>query len=256
MRVDCFPFNNELDLLECRLTELDAAVDYFVLVEAPVTHGGNKSKPLYFAENKDRFAAWSDRIVHIVADEMPTDVDAWSREHAQREFFWDGLRKLDAGPDDIVLQSDVDEIPTALTATFVNPKGFVRFRQTLYSFAIDWKHPEPWWGTVAGRVKDITKMAAMRDARCHYLPELPDAGWHFSWLGGLEKAAQKLDSFCHPEVADLGWRERLQECYEQGIHLDNGRVGTKLIPVDVDDTYPEWIREGHAPASWYRPRVP
>ena len=30
--VDAFPFNNELDILECRLIELYDAVDYFVLV--------------------------------------------------------------------------------------------------------------------------------------------------------------------------------------------------------------------------------
>jgi flavin reductase (DIM6/NTAB) family NADH-FMN oxidoreductase RutF len=36
--VDCFPFNNELDMLECRLTELYDAVDAFVLVEARVDH--------------------------------------------------------------------------------------------------------------------------------------------------------------------------------------------------------------------------
>jgi phosphoribosylformylglycinamidine synthase len=38
--------------------------------------------------------------------------------------------------------------------------------------------------------------------------------------------------------------------YRDGIHVD----GTKMTPVDVDDTWPRWIVEGHAPASWYRPR--
>ena len=28
----------------------------------------------------------------------------------------------------------------------------------------------------------------------------------------------------------------------------------KLTPVDVDETWPRWIVEGNAPASWFRPR--
>ena len=35
-----FSFFNELDLLELRLHELNKVVDYFVLVEATLTHSG------------------------------------------------------------------------------------------------------------------------------------------------------------------------------------------------------------------------
>lgn len=254
MIYDSFMFRNELDLLECRLVELEDVPNLqHVIVEANVTHGGNKPREFVYPDHRDRFSAWADRITYIQATNLPTDVDAWSREHAQREWVWEGLK--DAQADDIVLHGDLDEIPTALAARFVKPKGFVRFRQTLYSFAIDWQHPEPWWGTIAGRVRDIGKFAELRSARCWLLPELPDAGWHFSWLGTAKEAEEKLDAFCHPEVADLGWRDRLAECHQTGRHLDNGRIGTELIPVDVDETYPKWIREGNAPASWYRPRI-
>lgn len=254
MIIDAFPFRDEFDLLECRLTELQDVPDLVhVLVEADRTHGGNKPKPYFYAENKERFAPWADRIMHVMATDLPDDVDAWSREHAQREWCWEGLKQLDVQPDDVVLHGDLDEIPTALAARYVKPKGIVRFRQTLYSFAVDWQHPDPWWGTVATRAKDITRFADLRTARCGFLPEI-EGGWHFSWLGGAKAAEEKLDAFCHPEVADLGWRERLDECYRTGRHLDNGRVGTQLIPVDVDETWPRWISEGHAPASWFRPR--
>ena len=149
-----------------------------------------------------------------------------------------------------MLHGDLDEIPTALAARWVRPRGFVRFRQVLYCFALDWQHPDPWWGTVAGRVKDITNFADMRTARCHYLPDLPDAGWHLRLAGHPPEAEEKLDAFCHPEIADMGWRERLAECYETGLHVD----GKKLIPVDVDESWPRWVREGNALKSWYRPR--
>ena len=55
MIYDCFSFYNELDLLEIRLNVLKGTVDKFVLAEATVTHTGHP-KPLYYAENKARFA--------------------------------------------------------------------------------------------------------------------------------------------------------------------------------------------------------
>lgn len=253
MIYDSFMFRDEVDLLECRLTELQDIPDLVhVVVEADVTHGGNRPREYVYPDHRERFSPWADRIRYVQATDLPDDPDAWSREHAQREWCWEGMK--DADPDDIVLHGDLDEIPTALHARMVRPRGFVRFRQRLYSFAVDWLHPDPWWGTVAGRVRDIQTFSGMRDARCHHLPDLPDAGWHFSWLGGPEAAREKMDAFCHPEVKDLGWYDRLDECYRDGIHLDNGRQGTRLIPVDVDESFPRWIREGHAPASWFRPR--
>ena len=68
---DAFQFYNELDVLEVRLHELNASVHRFVLVEATRTHS-NKPKPLYFQEAASRFAAFSDKIVHVVVDDLPS----------------------------------------------------------------------------------------------------------------------------------------------------------------------------------------
>ena len=52
---DCFPFNDEFDLLELRLMELYDIVDVFVLCEAPWTFL-NTPKPLHYQANSARFA--------------------------------------------------------------------------------------------------------------------------------------------------------------------------------------------------------
>lgn len=249
MIFDTFPFNNELDILECRLTELEDVPDLVhVLVEADVTHGGNTPKPLHYQTNRERFARWADRIHAVTATNLPTDVDAWSREHAQREWVWQGLGELNADPDDIVLHGDVDEIPTVLAVSMVRPRGFVVMEQRLHCFAVDWLHSQPWRGTVAARVSDVRQFAAMRDARLTAPVVLPDAGWHLSWLGGEEIADAKMRAFCHPEIIPE-WQGRLGECYRDGVHVD----GTKMAAVTVDESWPRWITEGHAPESWYRP---
>lgn len=251
-RFDCFMFGTEFDILECRLTELqDVPGLTHVIVEADVTHGHNTPKPYLLTEameETDRFDRWADRIHIVRATGLPEEHDAWSREHAQREWFREGLTELNAQPDDIVMQSDADEIPTVLAATFVNPRGFVVFEQRLHCFAVDWLHPEPWRGTVAGRYGDIKSFAAMRDARLTAPIVLPEAGWHCSWLGGEEVADRKMRSFCHPEI-EPQWTGKLGNCWRTGMHVD----GTQQSPVTVDESWPRWIVEGNAPESWYRP---
>jgi beta-1,4-mannosyl-glycoprotein beta-1,4-N-acetylglucosaminyltransferase len=270
---DCFPFAGtptELLLLECRFDELYRAVDAFVVVEATVDHQDHP-KDLRWPANADRYEQWADKVVYVVADRLPTldeDPGPWGREHAQREWITEGLRALDVHPDDIVLQSDLDEIPKALYARNVKPRGLERiaFRQRGHFWAVDWVYPHPWRGTVAGRAESLGKwdadgvfvpypgaFAAMRDQRNFATPVTPgDAshGWHFSWLGGVDAARTKVRSFCHPEVEErivrdpeLFWRE--------GIHVD----GLKMFPSEVDGTYPRWMQNPkNVPANWYRPQ--
>ena len=113
--VDCFTFYNELDLLEYRLNLLYDTVDYFILVEATLTHVG-KPKELYYNQNKERFKQWSDKIIHIVVDDFPfneTNInclnnDQWKNEKFQRNCITRGLKKINI---DLLILSDVDEIP-------------------------------------------------------------------------------------------------------------------------------------------------
>jgi hypothetical protein len=259
--VDCFPFNNELDMLECRLEELYDAVDAFVLVEARVDHQDHP-KPLWYQDHKERFAPWADKIVPVVAGPMPTraeDNDPWAREHAQREFIADGLAQLDLTDHDVILQSDVDEIPRALHARNVRPKGFWSFAQRGCFFAVDWAYPHPWFGTVAATVESLGRMAErnrfayMRDVRmtAHNPTHLQDAGWHLSWLGGHEAAMAKVGSFCHPEVEDQIVEGLASDRFlRDGWHVD----GIKMTPVDVDDSWPRYVYERRCPANWFRPR--
>ena len=262
--VDSFPFNNELDMLEMRLVELYDAVDHFIVVEAENDHQDHP-KPLWYADHKGRFAAFADKIVHVIVKtgEMPSlraDNDPWAREHAQREFIGRGLETLNLDDHDILLQSDVDEIPRALQTRNVRPGGqMVSFGQRMHCFAVDWQHPDLWFGTVASRLDTLHKLpsarrfAWMRDMRLRTVnpAHLRDAGWHFSWLGGREATLTKLGSFCHPEIA-----ERTEPLLQDGtfmiagFHVD----GAKMLPVDVDETWPKWIVDGHAPKVWYRPR--
>jgi len=259
--IDAFPFHDELDVLEMRLTELYDTVDYFVLVEAEVTHQ-DRPKPSYYLDNGERFKQWADKIVPVWATGLPTAQDApdpWAREHAQREHIAAGLATIGVTDKDVVLQSDVDEVPRALHVRNARPQSFVGFEQRGHFWAVDWLYEPGWRGTVAGTVESIHALhqshpfGSMRNTRnLAGLTVLPDAGWHFSWLGGPERATRKVNSFCHPEVeGDIRGAIANDNFYwREGFHVD----GVKMRPVDVDETWPKWIVDGNAPASWYRPR--
>jgi len=106
---DCFTFYNELDLLEMRLEILSNSVDFFVLVEANKTHSG-KEKELFFQNNKEGFAKFSEKIIHVIVEDMPEVVkgDRWLLENFQREAVSRGL--FSCQDDDLIIISDLDEI--------------------------------------------------------------------------------------------------------------------------------------------------
>lgn len=253
MIYDAFMLHDEMDMLEARLTELeDVPGLVHVIVEARVTHQ-DKPKPLYFYEHKARFDRWQHRIVYVVASDLPTVEDApnqWARENAQREWIGTALRGAD--PEDIVLQSDVDEIPRALVVRNVKPRSPVALDMAFHPFAVDWVHPERWRGTVACRVRHLSGLGAfsrMRNMRNTAQP-IPDAGWHFSWVGGTEYALHKLASFCHPEIADRTLDGLRDDVFlTEGFHVD----GHKLAAYDGDD-WPRWVRDRKCPTNWFRPR--
>lgn len=107
---DCFTFFNELDLLEMRFNILNDKVDFFVLVEATKTHSGEK-KELFFERNRDRFSNFSNKIIHIIVDDLPEikNGDRWLLENFQRDAIMRGLSGC--GGNDIIVISDLDEIP-------------------------------------------------------------------------------------------------------------------------------------------------
>ena len=87
---DCFPFYNELDLLDLRLAEHYDHVDYFVLVEANKTFQNN-DKPFYYHDNKNRFSKWRDKIIHVRVMDMPDGDNPWERETHQRNKILRGI---------------------------------------------------------------------------------------------------------------------------------------------------------------------
>jgi beta-1,4-mannosyl-glycoprotein beta-1,4-N-acetylglucosaminyltransferase len=248
---DCFLFCDELDLLECRLREHEDVPDLMhVLVEADRTHGGNAMKPFVFLDNRERFRKWNDRIWwHGTVFGSMAMANPWEREHAQREQFAVPLERGEVQPEDLVMQSDVDEIPDVAAIERVHHDlsngQVVVLEQRPHYLALDWQHPDIWPGTTVTRGLPAS-FAAMRHAR-FTAPRIADGGWHLSWLGGPDAVAAKIARGCHPEFEGFDAEAGVLE----GIHVD-GKKMFRHPDSAMGVTYPRWVREGDAPAAWYR----
>jgi beta-1,4-mannosyl-glycoprotein beta-1,4-N-acetylglucosaminyltransferase len=228
---DGFIFFNELDLLDIRLRELEAVVDRFVLVEAPVTFSG-RPKPLYFADGIDRFARWRDRITHVVVDDMPAGPDPWRREQHQRNAILRGLS--DAAPGDGVIISDCDEIPAADAVR--RWPGDARVFDQLFSYYWINCVGGGWSGSRIVPMRQLQSLGGPHAVRHTVFPGLTDGGWHFSYAGGRQRITEKLAAYSHTELNDARFtnQRHLTLALAFGMDLfDRAGHGWRLTPLDA-----------------------
>lgn len=264
MIIDAFPFFNELDLLEIRLNELDPVVDYFVLVEATVTHSGF-SKPLYYGEHMCdyRFLPFGNKIIHVVVDDMPMEKDEieqaispqdrawmesgyqvednWVRERYQRNAMMRVLK--DFAPDDIIIIEDADEmvrpeIVAKLPEILVDGSNAVE--QVLHTYYFNWKCTNmPWWGTKILRNKFVDNPSEHR----FHTPAskyIYDGGWHFGFMGGADAIKAKLQAYAHQEFNTDSVFDGINELLKNQKDALGRLYQYKIVP--IDETYPAYIR--------------
>ena len=225
---DCCIFYNEIDLLRLRLDYLEDTVDAFVVVEASKTHSGAE-KPLFLSEPKAVDVLNHPKLRRVVID-PPAGLDAWGRENYQRNAIRLGLEALGANAEDLILVSDVDEIPRldAIRAAKEmlltdGPNTIAIFEQRLFYFRLNyelvWSRKLPWLGTVMSKVGDNVAINSLRTtgrrARgrksigfdpSKKVLRVSDGGWHFSYLGGDEELDAKLTAYSHQEHNTQAYR--------------------------------------------------
>lgn len=268
---DCFLFFNELDLLEMRLHILDTIVDYFVICEANITHSG-VPREYCFAANRDRFSRWTDKIIYIQVDEMPVDfttvqpiasehsykgmceqaiatallqapnIDLHAplqcREYWQRESIIRALQ--DCQPDDVIILSDIDEIPNPDTISnilqhFDNTRVY-GLRQNSYYYKLNLLKERHWVGP---RISSYSRFSQQPVGTFRHIRDIivANGGWHFSFQTA-SGVAEKLAAYSHSDMADESVMANLDNRIEQGIDPFNRG---SLTQVPIDSTYPQHL---------------
>ena len=230
MRIfDCFMYFDEEMILDVRLNTLNKFVDYFVIAESKFTHSGKK-RNLNFNINK--FEKFKDKIIYLIYDKEPqgieiinendhkndkarkTIMNAVKRENGQRNYLQKGLDV--AENEDIILVSDVDEIPNLINIDFANFKNkIIQFKQEMFYYKFNLVLPKLLWtGTKGCRKKNLISPQWLRNIKDRKYSILrPDiffskkkysdiffvknGGWHFTNIKAPKDIKNKLSSYLH-----------------------------------------------------------
>ena len=239
--VDCFMFYNELKMLEFRLRLLYDVVDYFVLVESEHTHAGN-TKQLHFKDNKDTYSKYLDKIVHVVVSDMPNNGNPWANENHQRRCIDRGIQRIQLSDNDIVLISDLDEIPNnqmlkAMRTHERAVKGVYSLVQDLYYYNLECQVHEKWdyaklldYSSYKKCRRDCNRIrGGMGKTR-----KLLGGGWHFSYFGDIEFIKNKIKNFGHQEFNNAKYldstklEKQIKDCNDLFLGIKQNSKKSKL----------------------------
>lgn len=207
--VDCFPFFQELDILEIRLNILNPIVDYFIIVESNHTFSG-KPKELLFKKNSHRYKQFYKKILYCdIKFEKDNQINPWIRQYIARNTLY-SIYSKNFLSNDVFILSDLDEIPDPLKIeeslnlldylTF-----FVTFQLKDFCYYLNTHYvDDPYMlGPVLGTI-DCDKpletidskyvgFQQIREDRDKY-PIIKDAGWHYSYCGDVDFISSKFSS--------------------------------------------------------------
>lgn len=268
---DSFRFFNELELLEIRFNLLYDVVDYFVITECPYTTMGDK-KPLYYLENKERFAKFNDKVIHDVMEEIPTDftpylnkqkyhtaysdIDPYcgrpyievpiqyQRDMYARNYTAYSLEKSGIKDDDIVIFSDADEIINPLVLEnlkWFDPNNYYLCLQRAFYYNLNTLYQEDWEGSricTWSKVKD-TSFDKIRTSLVNDCYKIQQGGWHWSYFGGVERYRQKMAAGADSQPGLV--KEQAIDRVEN--KLDPLGRGGSYQSVPMDDTFPQYLLE-------------
>ena len=231
---DCFMYFDEEIVLDIRLNTLDEFVDYFVIVESKFTHKGDR-RDLKF--NMSKFEKFKDKIIYLIYDNQPKEIEiiksedsanekskkyifnAAYRENGQRNHITKGL--VDAKEEDIILVSDVDEIPNLSGINFskINEK-IVLFKQDMFYYKFNLYLPNLiWTGTKCCKKKHLLNpqwLRNIKDRKYSFyridtifsknkyksIRYINNGGWHFTNIKTAEEIQYKLKSYLHHREFD------------------------------------------------------
>ena len=252
---DCFQYFNEDHIVDLRLNILSEFVDKFVIVESTVNHQG-KPKELNF--NLSNFKKFKDKINYIIVDDTPENIkkshiggESLVEQH-QRNSIMKGIK--DARDDDLIILSDVDEIPDLNKLNEFNKNNYAVFSQKMFMYKLNFCNLEEnnWHGSKICLKKNFKSPQWIRDLKFKKYPFwridklkniqiIQNGGWHFAYLQSPENISTKIQSFAHGEFnkSSITKEDNIKSKIESG--QDVLERGFKLKKVDIDTSFPKYI---------------
>ena len=253
---DCFQYFNEEHIAELRFNILDKFVDSFVIVESTVNHQG-KPKKLHFDIAK--YKKFKNKINYIVVDDTPEDIKKPHKcgeslvEQHKRNSLMKGLKN--ASDNDLVILSDVDEIPDLNKLNEFDKNKYAVFSQKMFMYKLNLLNLKEnnWHGSKICLKKNFKSPQWLRNLKFKKYPFwridkirnlqiIENGGWHFAYLQSPENISKKIKSFSHGEFnnkVDIINEENIKLKIEKGQDVFDR--GYDLKKVEIDSTFPDYI---------------
>ena len=252
---DCFQYYNEDHMAEIRFNILDQFVDKFVIVESTVNHQG-KTKKLDFDLNK--YKKFKNKINYIVVDDTPENIKKPHKfgeslvEQHQRNSIMNGLSE--AHDNDLIILSDVDEIPNLKKLNEFDKTKYAVFSQKMFMYKLNLLNlkEDNWHGSKICLKKNLKAPQWLRNLKFKKYPFwridkikniqiINEGGWHFAYLQSPENISKKIKSFAHGEfnkdefinIKNIENRIKNNE--------DVFNRGFNLKKINIDETFPDYI---------------
>ncbi|MDC0525014.1 hypothetical protein OAN82_02560 [Pelagibacteraceae bacterium] len=288
---DCFMYFDEDLILDLRLNILNKYVKKFIISESTFLHSGRKKKLNFDPKN---FLKFKDKIEYIVVDQPPLGIEiindndsieiknkkildnSLKRENNQRNMQIKGLKQVH--DDDLILSSDLDEIPNLKKFIFKNK--ITLFEQDVFYYKFNLIQPNfKWIGTRACKKKELKNLQWLRNLKGRSYPFwrldtlfsekkymnidiVKNGGWHFTSIKKPEDIHYKLSNFMHHleyEYSGLNQDDMRKMVKEKKILYDHSakqedekytgnqslnKIDINLLPdyfKENIDKYKEWL---------------
>lgn len=229
MIYDCILYNGEKECLDIRINELKGLNVCHVIVESIYTFSG-KPKELKF-KSKDFYGV---NYVYGIITDKP-DENPWENEKKQRNHIKKMLHDCRLNDDDVVIIADADEIPSYESVAAYADSGVGIMKLSMGNRGLYLNVAQ---GHVAWERANILRYGSLHDTTPDKIRNeggitTEGTGWHFSWLGGVDKMVEKFESFSHqePEVQKHGNPDILKAKYEKAESIW-GDDAWMVIPVE------------------------
>ena len=257
MIYDCFSYWDEDTLLELRLNILNDIVDCFVIVEGNKTWQNN-SKKLKF--NIEKYEKFQKKIIYVPVKNLPDGDDPYKRENFQRNAISLGL--IDAKDDDLIIISDLDEIPNPYSILkFKKNSRYAAFKQKHFYYKLNLQSQKnPYWlGSRICVKKYLRSPQWLRSLKFKKRPFwridkfrlnniIDNGGWHFCNLKNPENLLYKYKNLCETNDPH-NFNEKIDDKYlnvdEIRNRVKNGSdiIGRNdyFLKVEIDNSFPEYL---------------
>ena len=252
MLIDAFTYFNEKELVELRLKYLEPIVDYFIIIESNITFTGKKKEWNFPNILNTKLKKFAHKIqyhqLNIELDKIKNEEswiienvkgdDFWRIENFQRNYIKTACSKF--SNDDILIISDLDEIPSKKKLNFILSSDFkkispIALEQHLFHLDCNFLRLESWRGSIVTTMQGNNEHKPQKFRRLrNKISHFTDGGWSFSSFGGYERVKEKIESYAHSEHNNDKFKspEHIANCQKTGADLFHRKIKSKKIEKD------------------------